>query len=102
MHTTGTLVFIPGEVSKTVRIALVDDINAEALENFTLNLSGVVNATIGTASATAAIIDNESAVPALPIAINGTAGNDILQGTQFADALTGNAGNDTFNGGRRE
>ena len=99
IHTTGTLVFIPGEVSKTVRIALVDDVNAEALENFTLNLSGAVNATIGTASATATLIDNDGAAPAAPIAITGTAGNDILQGTQFADAMTGNAGNDTFNGG---
>ncbi len=99
VYTTGTLVFIPGEVSKTVRIALVDNVNAEALENFTLNLSGAVNATIGTASATATLIDNDGAAPAAPIAITGTAGNDILQGTQFADAMTGNAGNDTFNGG---
>jgi hypothetical protein len=96
--TSGTLIFIPGEVSKSVRVSLNDDITAEALENFTFNLSGAINATIGTASATASIIDNESAAPA-PIAISGTAGNDILQGTQFADTLTGNAGNDTFNAG---
>ena len=97
-HVSGTLTFIPGEVSKSVRVSLNDDIIAEALENFTFNLSGAVNATIGTASATASIIDNESAAPA-PIAISGTTGNDILQGTQFADTLTGNAGNDTFNAG---
>ncbi|MBP6057462.1 MAG: hypothetical protein KA524_03425, partial [Nitrosomonas sp.] len=100
IHTTGTLAFIPGEVSKTIRVTLIDDTSVEAsLENFTLNLSGAVNATIGTASATATIIDNEAAAPAAPIAIAGTAGNDILQGTQFADAMTGAAGNDTFNGG---
>lgn len=98
-HAAGTLVFIPGEVSKTIRVALIDDVNAEALENFSLNLSGAVNATIGTASVTATIIDNDSAAPAAPIALNGTAGNDILAGTPFADALTGGAGNDTFNGG---
>ena len=100
IHTTGTLAFIPGEVSKTIRVTLIDDASAEAsLENFTLNLSGAVNATIGTASATATIIDNESAAPVAPIVITGTPGNDILQGTQFADAMTGTAGNDTFNGG---
>ncbi|MEQ1816047.1 MAG: Calx-beta domain-containing protein, partial [Nitrosomonas sp.] len=100
IHTTGTLAFIPGEVSKTIRVTLIDDASAEAsLENFTLNLSGAVNATIGTASATATIIDNESAAPGAPIALAGTSGNDILQGTQFSDAMTGAAGNDTFNGG---
>ena len=100
IHTTGTLAFIPGEVSKTIRITLIDNASVEtSLENFTLNLSGAVNATIGTSSATATIIDNESAAPAAPITIAGTAGNDILQGTQFADAMTGTAGNDTFNGG---
>ena len=99
LSASGTLVFAPGEVARVWRIILNDDITAEALENFTFNLSGAVNATIGTASATATIIDNESAAPAAPIAIAGTAGNDILQGTQFADAMTGAAGNDTFNGG---
>ena len=98
LSASGTLVFAPGEVARVWRIILNDDITAEALENFTFNLSGAVNATIGTTSATATIIDNESAVPA-PIAIAGTAGNDILQGTQYADAMTGAAGNDTFNGG---
>ncbi len=94
--TSASLTFAPGELSKIVRVVLIDDITAEVLENFTLNLSGAINATIGTASATASIIDNESAAPIAPITIAGTSGNDILQGTQFADALTGN---DTFNGG---
>ena len=99
VHASGTLAFTPGEVSRIVRIALVDDIAAEALENFTLNLSSAVNATIGNASATAMIIDNESAPPVAPITIAGTSGNDVLQGTQFRDAFTGGAGNDMFNGG---
>ncbi|SEP63509.1 beta strand repeat-containing protein [Nitrosomonas ureae] len=99
VHASGTLAFAPGEVSKIVRVALVNDLTVEALENFNFNLSGAVNAAIGNASASAAIIDNESAAPAAPIAIAGTSGNDILQGTQFRDAFTGGAGNDTFNGG---
>ncbi|MGV8713024.1 MAG: Calx-beta domain-containing protein, partial [Nitrosomonas sp.] len=97
--TSGTLIFASNELSKTIRISVTDDVTVEALENFTLNLSSAVNATIGTASATATIIDNESAAPAAPIALAGTAGNDILQGTPFADAMTGAAGNDVFNGG---
>jgi len=97
--TSGTLIFAPNELSKTLRISVTDDVTVEALENFTLNLSSAVNATIGTASASATLIDNESAAPAAPITLAGTAGNDVLQGTQFADAMTGAAGNDVFNGG---
>ena len=95
---SGTLNFAAGEVAKIVRIPLIDDIAAEAQEAFTLNLFSPLNATIGNASATATIIDNDSPAPAAPIAITGTTGNDVLKGTQFADAITGNAGNDVLDG----
>ena len=95
----GPLVFAPGEVAKTIRFSLLDDLVAEAQETFTLNLVSPTNATIGNASATVTIIDNESPAPVAPIAIAGTAGNDVLRGTQFADALTGGTGNDILDGG---
>ncbi|WP_427501197.1 Calx-beta domain-containing protein [Methylomonas sp. MED-D] len=55
-NASGTLVFAPGEITKSVRITLADDIVAETtLENFTLTLNGAVNATIATPLATATI-----------------------------------------------
>ena len=96
---SGTLRFAPGEVVKVVRMPLLDDAAVEAQETFTLNLFSATNATIGNASATARIIDNESPAPVVPIAIAGTTGNDILRGTPFADALTGGNGNDVLDGG---
>ena len=97
---SGTLYFAAGETVKTVRIPIVNDGAVEALEQFRLNLSNPsANATIGNATATATIIDNESPAPAAPIAIAGTTDNDVLKGTQFADAMTGGNGNDVLDGG---
>jgi len=99
---TGKLTFAAGETAKTVRIALVNDTAIEAMENFILQLSSPsANAILGNSTATATLIDDDSAAPATPIAIAGTAGPDILRGTRFADALTGVGGNDVLigNGG---
>ncbi|POF43391.1 hypothetical protein B0D71_00830 [Pseudomonas laurylsulfativorans] len=92
-----TLRFAPGEMVKTVRVALNDDVAAEVPESFSLRLSGAVNAVIGTAAATGTILDNESALPAT-LALAGTAGPDILRGTPTADTLTGSAGDDVLIG----
>src|SRR5207253_4116828 len=51
--TLGTLRFAAGEVSKTIGIPIIDDVYAENDENFTITLSNVTGATLGsTASAT--------------------------------------------------
>jgi RHS repeat-associated protein len=60
-----TLTFAPGETSKTVNVTINGDTTFEADENFKLNLSDAVNATITTTSATGTIA-NDDAVP-LPI-----------------------------------
>ena len=39
--TSGTLTFLPGELSKTVRVTILDDVHDEAAETFTLALSNV-------------------------------------------------------------
>jgi Ca2+-binding RTX toxin-like protein len=57
--TRGTLVFAPGETSKTVAVAIVGDAAVEPDETFTLTLSGPVNATLGTASATGTITNDD-------------------------------------------
>ena len=63
---TGTLVFAPGEVSRTIRVAVLDDALHEAdEETFSLALSELRNATAADVSATGTIRDNDLAPPAL-------------------------------------
>ena len=52
-----TLVFAPGETSKTLSVPLIDDSAEEADEQFTVHLSGAVNAQIARADAIAQITD---------------------------------------------
>ena len=57
----GTLRFAAGEVSRTIGIPIIDDVYAENDENFTITLSNVTGATLGSpATATLTIKDNET------------------------------------------
>ena len=64
--TTGTLTFVPGDTSETFTVSITADVLDEADETFTANLSGATNATIGTASQSMTITDND-ATPTLSI-----------------------------------
>lgn len=57
------LSFVPGETLKTVRVALDDDSSAEGNEGFYLFLNNPTNATIGTGSAAATVLDNDGVTP---------------------------------------
>jgi hypothetical protein len=57
--TAGSLTFAPGETSKTVAVPIVGDNTVEPDETFTLTLSSPVNATLGTASATGTITNDD-------------------------------------------
>ena len=59
--TSGTIVFAPGQTSRTVAVAVVGDTTYEADETFTLTLSNPVNATLGTATATGTITNDDAA-----------------------------------------
>ena len=75
--TSGTLVFAPGQTTKTVAVPIVGDTTYEPDETFTLTLSNSVNATLGTATATGTIT-NDDAATANPGHYNGpinTGGN---------------------------
>ena len=64
--TTGTLLFAPGEVSRTIRVAILDDALYEADEEiFSLALSALQNATAADDSATGTIRDNDLAPPSV-------------------------------------
>lgn len=57
--TTGTLTFNPGDTTKTISVPIVGDLVDEANENFAVDLSNAVNATITDATGIGTIIDNE-------------------------------------------
>jgi hypothetical protein len=56
---TGTLLFAPGEVSKTFTVAITNDTAVETSETITLTLSNAVNATLGAPAVTLTIVDND-------------------------------------------
>ncbi len=55
----GRLVFAPGETTKTVQTTVNGDTKVEGNHSFTLTLSDPSNATLGDASATATIVDDD-------------------------------------------
>jgi hypothetical protein len=62
----GTIIFMAGETSKTVSIALVHDALVEADETFTLALSRTVNAALSDGQGVATIVDDDAAPPPPP------------------------------------
>ncbi|MEY4750602.1 MAG: hypothetical protein RIQ60_2816, partial [Pseudomonadota bacterium] len=102
-HLAGTLEYAPGEVSKTVRVLVIDHATPEVFleRSFSLELLGVNGAAAGNMSATATIVDDQRASEintASPIVINASNAGDIMAGTPFNDSLNGGAGNDVLDG----
>jgi uncharacterized repeat protein (TIGR03806 family) len=64
---SGTVDFAPGETSQTVSVALTGDTVVEANESFSVTLSAPVNATLGSATATGTIQNDD--VPPVAITI---------------------------------
>jgi hypothetical protein len=60
---SGTLTFTPGQTSKTVSVAILSDLEAEATETFVVNLSAPLNATLSTSQGVATILDNDPQPP---------------------------------------
>lgn len=58
-QTSGTLTFLPGEITKVVPVLINDDAVGEGDETFQLSMSNPVNATLVSAAGTATILDNE-------------------------------------------
>jgi hypothetical protein len=57
--TSGTLTFQPGETSRTISVSIKGDRKREADENFFVQLSNAVGATIGDGSATVTILNDD-------------------------------------------
>ncbi|MGK0187302.1 MAG: putative repeat protein (TIGR03806 family) [Verrucomicrobiales bacterium] len=60
-HTNGTLTIPAGNVTAIVSVPVIDDVTDEADEIFSLHLSNASGASIGTASASGTIVDNDAA-----------------------------------------
>ena len=63
---SGTIIFMAGETSKTVSVALVQDAVVEPDETFTLALSRAVNATLSDGQGVATIVDDDAPPPPPP------------------------------------
>ncbi len=90
----GTLVFDPGQTSKTITIATGDDANFEPDETMTVVLSNPSNATIANATGTGTIV-NDDALPLISIDDVALAEGDAGTTTfTFTVTLTGDIGSD--------
>jgi len=87
--TAGQLIFQPGTTSLTISVPVVGDTTAESTERFKLNLSGAVNATIGTATGVGTITDDDNLAPAITAQSVSTTVSMTLPAA-FAISATGN------------
>lgn len=86
------LTFTPGQQTKTVAVSSVEDLLDEADETFSFNLSGAVNATLGTTTVTGTIRDDD-ATPDVSIddaeVTEGDTGTSTMTFTVTLDAAAG-------------
>jgi len=64
---SGTILFAPGETSSTVVIPVLGDVASEADETFTVTLASPGHATLGNATDTVTILDNDPLPTSVPI-----------------------------------
>ena len=76
----GTLTFAPGETSKSISVTITDDDVDEENETFTVTLGNAVNASIGQATATGTITDDDT-----PASTDATLDDLILNDGNGAD-----------------
>jgi uncharacterized delta-60 repeat protein len=92
-----TIVFSPGEMTKTVTVSVKGDVTIEPTEIFFVKLSNATHATIAYGTAVAKIVNDDLSESA-SCTINGTDGDDVLTGTAGNDVICGGRGNDQLLG----
>jgi hypothetical protein len=85
---SGTLVFAPGETSKSLSTLLIDNTTAEGDETFTLSLTSPVNATVPQRFITATVLDDDGASTVFSRGI----GNDRYTITSALDRIAESVG----------
>ncbi len=88
---SGTISFAPGETSKSLRVAVYGDNQAEAQETFLVKLSNPVNASLERSSANVGLVDSNSGFRYLHYGM----GNDIYEVTASSDRVAEEAGGGT-------
>jgi len=89
-----TVTFPAGSVTQTIAVPIIRDLDSESDENFFLNLSMPLGATIGDGQAQALIIDDDGGTPGPSLAINDVViveGNAGTTNAVFTVSLTGTA-----------
>jgi hypothetical protein len=84
--TSGTVTFAPGVTTQTINVPVSGDLTKEATETFSVALSSPVNASLGTATGTGTIVDDDNA-PVLAIDNVSLAEGDTAS-TNFAFTVT--------------
>ncbi|HEY8618360.1 Calx-beta domain-containing protein, partial [Phenylobacterium sp.] len=90
---SGTVTFAAGETTKTITVNVAGDTVAENTEGFTLTLASPTGATLGTATASGTITNDDGSTPP-------PTGGQVLTSSKWGDTLTGGAGADTLNAGQ--
>lgn len=93
--TSGTLTFQPNQTTQSVVVNLVGDAANEPDEQFHLDLSAPVNASIRTGRGSAFVQNDDTG----ECDVTGTGGADRLVGTASSETICGLGGNDTIVGG---
>jgi chitinase len=86
--TTGTLIFAPGETTKTVRMQILDCPDIESLESFRFTLSLQSNSSIARASTLVSIVNNDAVVQTPRLFVRDAA-VDEKDGTVLVPVLLG-------------
>lgn len=86
--TSGTAAFDPGQTSATIRVPITADVAIEGDETFTLGLSSPVSATLGRATGTVTIADDDGPPVLGPVSVTGpvAVGGSVTLGASFTDA----------------
>ena len=95
----GAVTFAAGSATALVNLTPVDDLVVEDSETAVLNLLAGMGYSLGTASATVTIADNDWNGTDTGETYQGDAGNNAINGLGGNDSLFGEAGNDVINGG---
>ena len=94
----GTVSFLAGETSKAITVNVVGDTTIEVSEAFNVVLSSAVGATLGTATATGTVVNDD--LPTVSIAAtsaNKAEGNTGTTGFTFTVTRTSNVGTSSVN-----
>jgi hypothetical protein len=91
---SGTVLFAPGDTTKTISIPVVGDTAAETSESFFVNLTDPAGASLADSQGSATIIDNDSAATLPRLSINSvrvTEGDNSSSNVVFTVSLSSSA-----------